>query len=700
MNETRRLTITFSRTLATLGPALLVTVLAVDRSWIGHWGALFVLAVAAGVLRAFHLGIGKYSYATQLGIVLLAGALLFGPATTSVSVAVGLFATDWIWFRKDPRAALVNVSREIVALITAYGFYAAALRVSGVTSPRSYEAVFAITLFGLVYFLVSRAVFYYTLVIRNKLPPDERLFVLRYEVVAYGITLVGAGVAVLTVVSLPPIGWPFVAVPVLFVGSIIRRILEEAIQAEELNRLHAMELVITSNVSLEQALAGIEALAHQILDWRDYRIYRRQGDGLALLYRGTLGTPEGDDIPGFFDTLRTEAFHSRQTVGIHDAERDPRTVGLSGYVRSLVIIPLVFGDELIGTLELDHHKRRQYGGRRLGLVETCARRIATAIHIHDLRKPLLDTVGRINEQVTALGRLADELRSAADGMTASTEAIGGGLSQQDTEVASGLDATQELRSATQRVFDDSGDAARASNTASDLAERHRRTIGDAIERLITLKAFVAESSNKVGELGTASRRIVKFLTSIRELADLTQLLALNAAIEAARAGVHGRGFAEVAREVRSLAEQSVRTADDAAELVETMQARLTEVVEQMRRGEVAVGGVEELSTEGLQALETITSATIDATKFVQQIAETAQQQQDAFGRLRERINGVASISSRNREDADTVLNRAKDVAAGVEEMGQATRELNAIAVMLSKITTQVTSGDGSSGVDT
>ncbi len=694
MRAVRRWSFVFSRTLAGTGGLLLLAVPVRDPRWLESWTAILALALGTAALRAFYLAIGKYSYATQAGIALVAGALLFGPATTVLGVSLGLFATDWIWFRKDPRAALVNVAREATALVVSYGFYAGALLLSGVTTPRSYEAILAITLFGLSYFVVSRALFYYTLIIRDKLPHDERLFVLRYEVVAYGITLVGAGVVILTVAFLPAIVWPFVAFLVVFIASIIKRILEEAIQAEELNKLHAMELVITSNVTLDRALTTIEDLAHRILDWRDYRVYRWTGTAFEALYRGASGTPETGDISPVFETLRTEALETRRTIAIQDTESDARTVGLTTYVRSLVIVPLVFGEEFIGTFELDHHKRRQYGRRRLGLVETCARRIATAVHIADLRKPLLDTVARINQQVKALGSLADGLRAAADAMTAATEAIGGGLSQQDTEVVSGLDATQELSAATKQVHQDSSEAAKASTTASDLAERHRRTIGDAIERLVTLKTFVAESSQKVGELGTASRRIVKFLTSIRELADLTHLLALNAAIEAARAGAHGRGFAEVAREVRSLAEQGVRTADEAAELVEDMQRRLGEVVDHMRGGEIAVGGVEDLSTEGLQALESITRITLEATDHVRRIAATTRQQTEVFARLDERITGVATISSRNRKDADTVLQRAKDVASGVDEMGQATNELNAIAKMLSEITSQVTSEDG------
>ncbi|MFQ5704270.1 MAG: methyl-accepting chemotaxis protein [Gemmatimonadales bacterium] len=689
--RTARAVALYTLWLRVIGTALFVIVLAVDRSWYGNEASVVGAVVAGVILRILHFPIGKYAYVSMSSILALGGAILFGPAISMLGIVAGVVVVETTLQRKSWLAAWVNSAREVLALIPAYGIYAAVLAVSEAAYALSVDAIPALSLFALLYYLLTRTLFYFTLGLRGKLSYDETQFILRYDAVSYGIILVATAAIVVTLALLPSRVWPFVIALLGFAGHTVRRILEEAVQAEQLNKIHAMESVITSNMSLDVSLAKLEVLTHRILDWNDFRVYRRSGDDFRLLYRGTAAESRGGEIPVALDDLRRDMSLESEPLLVRDGDRDPRTIHLPPTIRSLIIQPLWFGNEFLGTLELEHSKNRQYGRREVALVAACSHRVATAIHIADLRQPLVDTVDRIGAQVRGLRAAAEALRSTASAMARSTKAISSALSRQDQDVAEGLEATRELKEATKHVVEDSAEAATASGSASDTAARHRRTIAGAIERLVALNAFVTESAAKVDQLNTASRGIVKFLASIRELADLTNLLALNAAIEAARAGDQGRGFAEVAKEVRRLAEQSGQAAVEAGELVEEMQVHLVEVVEQMRRGREAVGGVEEMSAEGVEALDAIVEAAVDATRHAEQIAKTAERQQVAFELLGNRMDGVAEISSRNRADADKMMERAGEVETGADGLRRATQELDSIAVMLAEVTRRFTS---------
>jgi heme-based aerotactic transducer len=94
-----------------------------------------------------------------------------------------------------------------------------------------------------------------------------------------------------------------------------------------------------------------------------------------------------------------------------------------------------------------------------------------------------------------------------------------------------------------------------------------------VEKLESQMEFIAQSTNHmvdmIDELKVSSNEISNIINLVKQIAEQTNLLAINASIEAARAGIHGNGFAVVAQEVRKLAEQSKNSVLEITKLVQT-----------------------------------------------------------------------------------------------------------------------------------
>ena len=682
----------YARAVGTLGLGLLVALLTSDHRWIHQWVAVAVLLVVVMLTRVQQIPLTKYGALNLIAFPAIAGALLAGAPAGALALWIGVFVADIAVLRKGLQMAWINAGREVVALVAAIGVYAWAAITTGAELTRlNAETLPALSLLVFTYFVASRLLLYFTLLVRNKLFDEEKSLILRYEVIGFAAGTIGVAIVLLAFGNLTPVGWVLVGVVLGGAGLLVKRILEESVAAEELNKILAMEQIVSSDVGIGDAFRRIEQLAHRLVDWQEFRIGRLEDGRLLHVWRGSegyLATPREPD--GNLAVLRDESLRTGDVIKVVDVLRDDRVLPGRSLARSVIVIPLRFGDRTVGLLELEHHKPDAYTDKEVALVKRFANQLATTLHIYDLRRPLLEAMTRVSSQLETLTASARALRAGGDSVARTIGEITRGIAEEGEQIGRSIEVTQVLHAATQDVVRDGSAAAEASQRATEIATEHRSTIATAIERLVGAKSFVGESGAQIEGLASSVRRITEFIAVIRELADQTNLLALNAAIEAARAGAQGKGFAVVADEVRKLAEQSARASDEAGEIVGAFEEQMRRVAFQMSRGETIVQDAGTLSERARQALDLIVDATASAATGAQRIALTSREQELAFSKLSERVRRIAEISARNRDGAEQVTTNAKEQAAAMRELEGATQELRNVATYLGELTRRIT----------
>ena len=684
---------TFGRIMLVGGTAVLIAALVRDPRWATHAIPIAIMFAVTVALRWFTIPLTKYSYLTATQLVTTAGALAVGAPAALLATYAGVLVGDWLGARKPLVAAWINAGRETVALYAAYGIYAVVVWQMGAASQATLTAdlIPAFSLFLVLQLVLGRTLQYFSLIERDKLLADERSIVLRYEVIAFGACAVGAIIVLAALTSLGIFGWAVVCVAIGFAGLLFKKILEEAISAEELNKVHAMELVVNEDTSMAETFARVTGLANRLVEWSDFRVSRVHNGTLRMIFSTADGVLATGREPGPDNQrLRSEVIASGQPAVVIDAQRDERVERSRPSARSIAVVPMRFGERVVGLIEIEHHKRSTYGPKQLAVVQRFASQLATTIQIQDLRRPLVETATRLEQQIATLNDSTRALRSGAELVANLSAQFREGVSEAGAQTARGQEAADSLYRATAEIARDAGEAAQASARSAQASTANRATIGDALERLVKAKNIVTSGTSVLHELRASNQRLTRFMSVLRDVADQTHMLALNAAIAAARAGDEGKGFAVVAEEIRKLAEQSGRVANDAATVVSGFAKEVTRAEDEMVRGHDVVGDVESLASSALRALDTISQGSEAAMGWTQRIAATTHEQEAAVASLREHMDRIAGISRRNQSGAQQAATSADDQARALGELEGASRQLRELASSLGELARRLT----------
>lgn len=192
--------------------------------------------------------------------------------------------------------------------------------------------------------------------------------------------------------------------------------------------------------------------------------------------------------------------------------------------------------------------------------------------------------------------------------------------------------------------------------------------------MVGLVTRIHDVSLNLENLKQETNQVGSILDVIRGIAGQTNLLALNAAIEAARAGEHGRGFAVVADEVRSLASRTQESTEEIQAMISKLQSEAQRSVNAMQLNIEDAESTAGKTQEAGVALDSISSSVGTILDMNVKIASASEEQ--------------SMVAQQISDNIGTVYQTAVDTVKGSEETLNSARELSALANDLSNIMKQ------------
>ena len=301
---------------------------------------------------------------------------------------------------------------------------------------------------------------------------------------------------------------------------------------------------------------------------------------------------------------------------------------------------------------------------------------------------------------------ADTLASLSEETLSSMEEVSASIVKIDDVMQHSSSALEETNASIEEIASGAQAAARASAEGADGATEAsgaaEATLGEVKAAADNIRSASKESENaidKIRVLAHSVEEISGFVDTITSIADQTNLLALNAAIEAARAGEAGRGFAVVAEEVRKLAEESARAANQVNRLIEGLQKNSEESISATERTGVILGETIKGFEAAVQKLTHAARSMAVVTQAVQSIAAVSEEQAASSEEMTSAVQSVTEATMRAVESMGAIKAASGETARAAEVIATEAQEMAASSGALIRLVERfVVDEGGASGL--
>ena len=261
--------------------------------------------------------------------------------------------------------------------------------------------------------------------------------------------------------------------------------------------------------------------------------------------------------------------------------------------------------------------------------------------LHLIMKDIKASSDSIKESSVSMDNEISEVNNNANNISASMQQMAAGMQEVSATVEEISAGTDNIFKAMVNITDKIEQGNEITSKIQEKSVEYRTTTENGMNTTNDMVVKIKDGLNQSIENSRKVERIQELTEDILSISSQTNMLALNASIEAARAGEAGKGFAVVAQQIRSLAEDSRKVANNIQDI-----------------SVIVIQSVEDLTGNSEKLIEYVDESILaDYKKFVE---ITNEYRQDAT-----KVNEILEDFS---ENTNTLKNTIAEMNSGISDI--------------------------------